>query len=93
MKLASLIPLFVFAMAGNAGAQSQQPPAADSFEREALSSLKRSFEGGRGIVVLVGGQRIGGVVKAIGPDVVVLANREHSRILVRRERIDAVEGE
>jgi hypothetical protein len=33
------------------------------------------------------------VVKAIGPDVVVLANREHSRILVRRDRIDAVEGE
>ncbi|HRQ63662.1 MAG TPA: hypothetical protein PKZ76_02135 [Xanthomonadaceae bacterium] len=93
MKFASVIPLFLFAMAGNAGAQSSQPPAADTFEREALVSLKRSFEDGRGIVVLVGGQRISGVVKAIGPDVVVLANREHSRILVRRERIDAVEGE
>ncbi len=92
MKLASVIPLFLFAMASGS-AQAEQPAATDTFEREALASLKRSFENGRGIVVHVGGQRIGGVVKAIGPDVVVLANREYSRILVRRERIDAVEGE
>lgn len=94
MKISLMIPAMIFAMvSGGVQAQSPAPASADTFEREALGSLKRSFEGGRGIVVHVGGQRIAGVVKAIGPDVVILANREHSRILVRRERIDAVEGE
>lgn len=90
MKFACLsLPLLL--AAGMAAAEA--PPAADTFEREALAALKRAHENGRGIVVHIGGQRIGGVVKAIGPDVVVLANREYGRILVRRERIDAVEGE
>jgi hypothetical protein len=92
MKPAAIFALILFALASS-GALAEQPAAADTFEREALASLKRSFENGRGIVVHVAGQRIGGVVKAIGPDVVVLANREYSRILVRRDRIDAVEGE
>jgi hypothetical protein len=34
-----------------------------------------------------------GIVKAIGPDAVILANREHATIIVRRERIDAIEGD
>lgn len=68
------------------------PASADLFEREALKLLKASFENKRGVVVHVGGQSIAGVVKAIGPDAVVLANREYSNIVVRREKIDAIES-
>lgn len=90
MFLRALGCAMVFA---SANAVAEEPAAADTFEREALKALKASFEAKRGLTLHVGGQRIGGVVKAIGPDVVVLANREHARILVRRERIDAVEAD
>jgi hypothetical protein len=36
---------------------------------------------------------VAGYVTAIGPDSVILTSREHARIVVRRERIDAVIGE
>ena len=68
------------------------PAAADTFEREALRTLKASHESKRGVVIHFNGQSIAGVVKAIGPDVVVLSNREFDRILVRRDRIDAIEA-
>ncbi len=82
-------------LAAGAGAAAAQdaPAAADTFEREALTALKASHANKRGVVLHVGGQRIPGIVKAIGPDSVVLANQEHSRIVVRRERIDAIEAD
>jgi hypothetical protein len=73
-------------------AQETAPAAADTFEREALKVLKASHEAKRGIVVHVKGEAIGGLVKAIGPDVVILSNREYSTILVRRDQIDAIES-
>jgi hypothetical protein len=73
-------------------AEETAPAQADTFEREALQTLKASHASKRGIVIHVNGQSVAGVVKAIGPDVVVLANREYDRILVRRERIDAIEA-
>lgn len=79
--------------AGAVAAQDAAPAAADTFEREALTTLRASHANKRGIVLHVGGQRIAGVVKAVGPDSVVLANQEHARIVVRRERIDAVEAD
>lgn len=87
--LASALLLSSLAMAANA----QDPAAADTFEREALKALKASHEARRSVTVHVNGSTISGLVKAIGPDVIVLANRERSTILVRRERIDAVEAD
>lgn len=84
--------LLALCLAMNAHAQNDAPASADTFEREALKTLKASHEAKRGVVLHVNGHAISGVVKAIGPDVVVLANREHQTILVRRERIDAVEA-
>ena len=97
MKLAAMVPATLLLAALAAGAQETAAPAAlkplDTFEREVLAALKASHQQRRGIVVHVGGEAIGGVVTGIGTDVVSLANREHARILVRRERIDAVEAD
>lgn len=89
-----LLPLLM-ATTLTASAQEATAPALkslDTFEREVLATLKSSHANRRGILVLVGGQEIGGVVVGIGPDVVQLSNREHGVILVRRERIDAVKA-
>jgi hypothetical protein len=93
MNLASLALFAGLAGAGTAAAQDAAPASADTFEREALTTLKASHANKRGVVLHVGGQKIPGIVKAIGPDSVVLANQEHARIVVRRERIDAVEAD
>jgi len=66
---------------------------ADRFDVEAATSLKKSAAEKKGVELIVGGERIAGYVTAIGPDSVVLASREHGRIVVRRDRIDAVLGE
>ena len=90
---ARLVLLSGIAASGTVAAQDATPAAADTFEREALVTLRASHANKRGIVLHVGGQRIAGIVKAIGPDAVVVANREHGRIVVRRERIDALEAD
>ncbi len=74
-------------------AQAQDPASADSFEREALKALKAAHAAKKSVYLHVGGQTISGAVTAIGPDVVILRNREHETIIVRRERIDAVEAD
>ena len=66
---------------------------ADRFEVEAAASLKKSAAEKKGVELIVGGERVAGYVTAIGPDSVILSSREHGRIVVRRERIDAVLGE
>lgn len=76
-----------------ATAQDPAPAQADTFEREALKVLKASHAQRKGIVIHVGGQTVSGIVKAIGPDAVIVANRDHAQIIVRRERIDAIEGD
>ena len=97
MRLSTLLPAVLMAtslgVAAQDAAPASEPKALDTFEREMLATLKASHAERRGIVVHVGGEAIGGVVTGIGPDVVALSNREHSRILVRRERIDAVEAQ
>lgn len=69
------------------------PASADRFEVEALTSLKKSAAEKRGVELVVGGERVVGYVTAIGPDAVILTSREHGRIVVRRDKIDAVIGE
>jgi len=84
--------LAVCLLAAPVSAQEAAPAAADTFEREALKLLKASHESKRGVNIHVNGRSVAGVVKAIGPDAVVLSNREYSTIVVRRERIDAIEA-
>lgn len=93
----SRIALYSLLLSLSMTAQAQDTPAgpanADTFEREAIKALKSAHAANRGVVVHVGGRTIGGGVKAIGPDVIILSNREHATIVVRRERIDAVEAD
>jgi hypothetical protein len=69
------------------------PEPADTFEREALTVLSDSHALKRSVVVHFEGRTVTGIVVAIGPDVVIMTNREHGRIVVRRDRIDAIEGD
>ena len=69
------------------------PAQADRFEVEAAASLKKSAAEKKGVELIVGGERVVGYVTAIGPDSVILTSREHARVVVRRDRIDAVLGE
>ena len=98
MRLAPLLSVFLLLAALDAGAQDKtapEPPLRplDGFEREVLSALQASHAERRGVVLHVAGGTVTGIVTGIGPDVVALSNREHARILVRRERIDAVEAD
>lgn len=58
----------------------------DPFEAVLEASMKEK----KGVLVHVGGQGIGGRVIRLSPQVVELASREYSRIVIRRDRIDAV---
>jgi len=56
-----------------------------------LELFTMSQEEGKGLVFYAGGQTIPGVVtRVIGDDAVQVKNREHSRIVLRLDRIDAV---
>jgi hypothetical protein len=74
-------------------AHAQDPASADTFEREALKALKSAHAAKKSVVLHVGGETIAGAVKAIGPDSIIISNREHATIIVRRERIDAIEAD
>lgn len=74
-------------------AQAEDLASADTFEREALKVLKAAHAAKKSVYLHVGGQTIGGAVSAIGPDSVIIRNREHETIIVRRERIDAIEAD
>ena len=74
-------------------ANAQDPAAADTFEREALKAMKAAHAAKKSVVLHVGGQTVAGGIKAIGPDSIIISNREHATIIVRRERIDAIEAD
>lgn len=96
MPVARIILLAVaFALLPQARAADPVPaPAqADRFDVEAAVSLKKSAAEKKGVELIVGGERVVGYVTAIGPDSVILTSREHGRVVVRRDRIDAVLGE
>jgi len=69
------------------------PAQADRFDVEATVSLKKSAAEKKGVELIVAGERVVGYVTAIGSDSVILTSREHGRVVVRRDRIDAVLGE
>jgi len=83
----SIFPLAQAADPAPAAAQ------ADRFEVEAATSLKKSAAEKKGVELIVAGERVVGYVTAIGPDSIILTSREHGRIVVRRDKIDAVIGE
>lgn len=85
------LALIVFPLA-QAAEPMTAPAQADRFDVEATISLKKSAAEKKGVELVVGGERVVGYVTAIGPDSVVLTSREHARIVVRRDRIDAVLG-
>lgn len=81
-----MLALAMMTTAGAAGAQTGFAAALDAV-------LSDSLQNKRGVVVHVDGQRIAVVVRELGADVVTLANQEHRRIVVRRDRIVAVEAD
>jgi hypothetical protein len=91
----AVLSLLAFALLPTAHAAEPAPAAAqaDRFDVEAATSLKKSAAEKKGVELIVAGERVVGYVTAIGPDSVILTNREHARVVVRRDRIDAVLGE
>jgi hypothetical protein len=88
-----LLPLALLLTSISMTATAQDPASADSFEREMLNTLKAAYAAKKSVYLHVGGRTIGGAVKAIGADAVIISNREHATIIVRRERIDAIEAD
>ena len=78
-------------------AASTATPAAGSsseaFDAELLAMLKQGIVARKGMVFHVQGAEINGVVKEIRQGAVLVSNHEHGRILIRIDRIDAVEGD
>lgn len=62
----------------------------DSFDSQSEALLTKSRDAKSGLVFHVNGAEIGAYVVEIGKDVIVAANREHGRIVIRRDRIDAI---
>ncbi len=60
------------------------------FAHELAVLLRHSQNNRRGLMFYVRGERIGGGVKEILRDAVVVGNQEFGRILIRFESIDAV---
>jgi len=89
------LTVLAFALIPQVRAADPAPAAAqaDRFEVEAATSLKKSAAEKKGVDLIVAGEHVVGYVTAIGPDSVILTSREHGRIVVRRDRIDAVIGE
>ncbi|GMU44535.1 MAG: hypothetical protein IT479_12140 [Xanthomonadales bacterium] len=91
--LKTLATTLLLCLTMTANAQDAAPAGADTFEREMLKTLKTAHAARKSVYLHVGGQTIGGAVKAIGPDSVIISNREHATIIIRRERIDAIEAD
>ena len=65
---------------------------ATTFDSAAEALLVKSRDAKSGLSIHVNGQVIGAYVVEIGKDVIIAANRENARIVLRRDRIDAVAG-
>jgi hypothetical protein len=68
-----------------------EPAASVDFQSELNSILERGIESKRGIIFHMSGEEVAGVVKRILKDAVLVGNQEHATILIRLDRIDAVE--
>lgn len=87
------LPLALVLAASFAAAQPETAvaaPAVTAWFAQSDAMLKASLENRKGLLFYVDGQTIGGAVKQIGSDFVIVANQEHGQILIRLDRIDAV---
>jgi hypothetical protein len=94
---AALATLFLSSALGlQAGAQAQgQSTTAPTTRSAAVTEsirelLELSLKNGKGLMFYLGSQSLGGAVTKIGEQTVEVRNREHSRIVIRLDRIDAV---
>ena len=73
------------------------PPGAkradSAFEIELRAVLEQGILARKGMVFHVQGATINGVVKSVREGAVLVANHQHARILLRFDRIDAIEGD
>jgi len=70
------------------GAGALAQAASDPFEEV----LQASLTDRKGVMVYVDGQAIPGRVTKLGPETVEISSQEFRRIVVRRDRINAVAG-
>jgi len=68
----------------------QAADAIANFDSASEALLVKSRDAKSGLSIHVNGQVIGAYVVEIGKDVIIAANRENSRIVIRRDRIDAI---
>lgn len=61
-----------------------------TFDAASEALLVKSRDSKSGLAIHVNGSVIGAYVVEIGKDVIIAANREHSRIVIRRDCIDAI---
>lgn len=66
--------------------------SADAFDSATEALLKKSLEAKSGLQFYVDGQTIGAYVLDVQPDVIIVANREFSRIVIKKASIDAIAG-
>jgi hypothetical protein len=81
------IAMAAFAMAA-LGTAALAQAASDPFEEV----LQASLTDRKGVMVYANGQAIPGRVTKLGPETVELSSQEFRRIVVRRDRIDALAG-
>ena len=63
------------------------------FDAELLEILEQGRSSRKALVFHVDGAQISGVVRSIGAASIVIGNHEHGRILIRLDRISAIEGD
>lgn len=68
------------------------PRRSTAVHESILEVLEQSLKSGKGVLVYLGGQAIGGAVLKVGEQTVELRNREYGRIVLRLDRIDGVAG-
>ena len=69
------------------------PVVPNAFADELIAVLKQGIVARKGVVFHVQGSEITGVVKEVREGAVLVSNHEHSRILIRFDRIDAIEAD
>ena len=73
-------------------AMTQAHAADTTFDAASEALFVKSRDSKSGLSIHINGQVIGAYVVEIGKDVIIAANRENARIVLRRDRIDAVAG-
>ena len=76
-----------------AAAMAATPESGTDYQMELKSILEASLASKKGVVFHVQGESIPGVVRQVLGDAVIVSNQQRSRIVIRMDRIDAVEAD